>query len=802
MIGGSRESSPFDSSILSSRSLLQTKFQSSPFNENLYDRPESPSLSRRRTSIENLKKASRVKNSSMFAREQATEYDPSSPISLERPLASGRALTSSMQINPAPRASDATKSSIPVRGHRRGESQNKIPLMNSRSHERVQSEDRNAKSPSPVPSRNQPSPTKSALSMKHSTLPRSFDASAMYASDEDDDKVVPARPLRRQAKSVQFDTAPPQVNMYEAATPDPSSVASGSREGSYENYEDTDEDMYDMDRDMNGEEDSFDASLEDTQKTPVVLPEDWRGMTPDVVDSELVANFEDPFRTTREQGTPSEEWHKYRTASVDSENDSRPLPPVPKITEPGRRNSGNILDRVHNSNRALPSLPSAALISKADILGMKDHAMSLEDRLRLMGINDAAVERTSPDQASREKSRLQRHGLDIQVHEDEDVEQPTSLPAFSFPVISREAILRKVQSRTELKIETTLDYDVDTLDPDVPIRSTETSHLDIEIKQESGDLYDLYSIPAMQTGDFQFDMDDISREGSVIHHVLRDESESVYSGEEGTQSSSNDDDGPPTPRQEDIANTSHFDANENVDDSLACPDFSTIDDSALHASLHSYLASGDDDIQKREVTPPFTSAVVERNVKTPEPQQVEDEDEDPGSPQSVVHHPMRSPSPLEPEESEPVESLDEVPEPVATIKAPGSKLKARPSLTPADAATMAATRRQVSGSFAPPVPEKSSKRLSIGHAPEVSDVSEKNVIDRAVAEHKKRRESFMPSLDLPSDNLGEDMTLDMDREFDRVIESSKVLLEPFHYSRSQSALNMNRIAVGVSAFLP
>ncbi len=81
-------------------------------------------------------------------------------------------------------------------------------------------------------------------------------------------------------KSVTFDVAPPQVNEYEMATPDPSSVASGSREGSYDNYyDDEEEGMYDIDREMeHHDEDSFDASLEDTDKTPVVLPEDWPGM--------------------------------------------------------------------------------------------------------------------------------------------------------------------------------------------------------------------------------------------------------------------------------------------------------------------------------------------------------------------------------------------------------------------------------------------------------------------------------------------------------------------------------------------
>jgi hypothetical protein len=114
-----------------------------------------------------------------------------------------------------------------------------------------------------------------------------------------------------------------------------------------------------------------------------------------------------------------------------------------------------------------------------------------------------------------------------------------------------------------------------------------------------------------------------------------------------------------------------------------------------------------------------------------------------------------------------------IPEPLATIKAPGTKLKTRPSAVPANVETMAATRRQVSGSFPPPVPEKSPKRLSFTAPVDNTNSSEAEVIDRAVAAHKKRRESLKPKLEFPGE-LGEDLSLDLDKEFSRVIESSKV----------------------------
>src|ERR1700712_128903 len=130
----SRDPSPFDSSayLISPRPFWNGKVPAaSPFNENAYARPESPSAVRRRTSIENLKKASRVKNSSMFAREHKGEYDPTSPVSIERPLAAGRPLSVQVQGNAyGARGLEGMRKENPTaKGHRRGESQNNIQLM-------------------------------------------------------------------------------------------------------------------------------------------------------------------------------------------------------------------------------------------------------------------------------------------------------------------------------------------------------------------------------------------------------------------------------------------------------------------------------------------------------------------------------------------------------------------------------------------------------------------------------------------------------------------------------------------------
>ena len=82
------------------------------------------------------------------------------------------------------------------------------------------------------------SPQKSSLSRAS----RYAAADDLPILEEVDEKRTVQHVLRR-PKSVTFDVAPPQINEYEHATPVPSSVASDSREGSYEL------DPYDMDND-------------------------------------------------------------------------------------------------------------------------------------------------------------------------------------------------------------------------------------------------------------------------------------------------------------------------------------------------------------------------------------------------------------------------------------------------------------------------------------------------------------------------------------------------------------------------
>ena len=225
----SGDSSPFDSSPVASNSprlYWQNRDTASPTKSNaenrnpLHDRDGSPSPAKR-SSIENLKRASRVKNSNMFAREHKQEYDPTSSPVIERPLATGRPL--SVQQGNAYGGSG-------LGSFRQGEN-SRMPINGSlRSPIKTNGILEDSVSPSKIPS----SPTKSSMSAqsKYSQVRESFNPETSIWSEEEDEEsanheLPPGKSLRRHAKSVTFDAAPPQVNEYEMTTPDPSSVASG-----------------------------------------------------------------------------------------------------------------------------------------------------------------------------------------------------------------------------------------------------------------------------------------------------------------------------------------------------------------------------------------------------------------------------------------------------------------------------------------------------------------------------------------------------------------------------------------------
>ena len=846
------DSSPFDSSPIASNSprlYWQNRDPASPTKSNaenrnpLSDRDGSPSPAKR-SSIENLKRASRVKNSNMFAREHKQEYDPTSSPMIERPLATGRPL--SVQQGNANGGNGL--------GNLRQGGNKRLPV--------------NAPLRSPVRTGDVPeepislskatsSPTKSSLSAqsRYTQAHQSFDPENSIRSEADDEEpakceLPPGKSLRRHAKSVTFDAAPPQVNEYEMTTPDPSSVASGSREGSCDSVNEGEDESFDRGSSIE-RDDSFDASLEDTEKTPVVLPEDWRFMSPAVANEDLAAHVENPFDGERSNPASTAQCSQTtnallsptRTDSVNSNGERRPLPPLPALGIPNfsRAQSDAIglsatVERASSFQRRSPSPPPPASISKAEIQGMGGCSMSIEDRLRLMMIDDPDKRSSPIENQQEQEERLLRPGSPpkgsdqersdrtVQIREEEvENDDVADLGEYKLPPrISRESILRNVKSRilnepeddnSLLGLSPTSDKGAyDDLDPDTPIPSleTETAEKEVIIKQEpdleDGDV-DVYSIPDLYSQQLQAEsyMNAIEKlEAFQASKAAQrdDDDESHYSVDskesrhEERKSDSATDEGPPTPRAL-TSNQVGQDLERKNSHRMSLPQFAALlGESDFGFDMEPFMtpsthASQEPVKHALSSQPSWTSEVpteksfLEQNIDlpvTPEeqlqpprfPGQWNDSRDEPNTPDSVIHRPIPQ---------SPVPDSPSVPEPVATIKAPGGKLKTRPSITPADVQSMAEIRRQVSnGSQVPAVPKISERHLSrpsvvaefdeslVDAASEA--VSSEGLEQRDPSKLTKRKSSLLP-LEV-SVQAGDGLGIGLESEFDRLIEAQKV----------------------------
>ncbi len=863
------DSSPFDSSPIASNSprlYWQNRDPASPtrFNENrnpLGERDTSPSPAKR-SSIENLKRASRVKNSNMFAREHNQEYDPASSPMIERPLAPGRPLAAQVQGNAyGGRGLEGFRQSINTE-------KNNTPVTSPlRSPIKINGMTEISSSPA----KGQTSPAKSSLSSKsrYAQEHQPFDQENGIWSDEEEPsaerELPPGKSLHRHAKSVTFDVAPPQINEYEMTTPDPSSVASGSREGSYESVDNEGDESFDrgssMDRD-----DSFDASLEDTEKTPVVLPEDWRFISPEVANNDLAARVEDPFDgehsspapTARASSAAGARSSPTRTDSANSDGERRPLPPLPALGMPmfPRERSDShdshsaTAERINNAQCTAappPPRPAPASISKSEIQGMGGCSMPLEERLRLMMIQDEEKPQTAAEGQQEQRERRLRRGSavrspgseesnsDVQIHEQEvENDDVADLGEYKLPPrISRESILRKVKSRTFNEPED--DYSslglspgfgrdmLENLDPDVPIPSLETETIEKEviIKQEPIDEdsdMDVYSIPDLYSQQLQAEsyMNAIEKLEAFKESrdaAKDDDDESHYSvdanedgGHGAPLSSVPDDEGPPTPRAANSTQT-QLAVERKSSHRMSLPQFAALlGESDFGFGLESFMAPSPQVDQEPEKTvhvskpswtpspppvqepivspqpfeitcqeqPPYRPMTPEAQLEPPRiPGQQNDSVNDPQTPESVIRRPMAE---------SPVPDSPEVPQPVATIKAPGAKLKTRPSLTPSDVHAMAEVRRQVSnGSEVPMVPKIAERYLSRPSAvgeegesvlrPAEETGSIQSTDERDPSKRSQRKSSLLP-LEVPVEE--NDDGLGIESEFDRLLEAQKV----------------------------
>ncbi|KAH8805565.1 hypothetical protein F5884DRAFT_860170 [Xylogone sp. PMI_703] len=845
------QSSPFNASEGSSspRLFWQGRDPATPNrlkseNELFPPREFSPSPTRR-SSIERLQKASRVKNSNMYAREQKQEYDPTSVPVIERPLAKTvYGPTGIYGRSPFANHKNESKANLTL------SSPTKSPIK------------KDILPPSsPSPSKNQASPTKSSLSSRYNPSASVNSQRSLYSEDNsgDERQLPPGRSLHRHAKSVTFDAAPPQVNEYEMVTPDISSVGSvGSREDSYDSDEDEDEELYHHHHHHHGDsfeqDDSFDASLEDTDKTPVVGPDDWRHASPanshDMVDEYLDDPFDGPEGSPMPDARPaplmSRQSHG-RTDSLNSNGEHRPLPPLPgKYVRSGSMSS--ILSGGMDANSRTPPPPAA--ISKSDLQSMSGSRMSLEERLRLMMIGDDEKPKTPAEEQRERRMRRagarersisrtpERENKAASVHGDDDgLESLPDLGTYQLPPrISRESILRKINGQNGSSADS--DYNFSSpvassspdrperplpLDPDTPLPSTEVDHLEdsevtedsIAIKSEPDDdnHVDVYDIPEMYQGD-----DSASsvydQEESVIHHDIPMEEDDDDDSEEEEEDEVDDDeqatDQTPTDEKDEIMSTGDVETpratspvnNEQKeepvakDDEAVLPDFGTqVINNDFSQTLQPFVTPSppisepqEEEGEKKTEGKRMSMSDVQDYLKRPEtPEQEvekalpkpdydgsgwgpeEEEEFDTGTPDSVLLHPIVPPSP--PRES------PSIPEHVATIKSSGSKLKTRPSATPADLQAMREIRRQVSGSEGPipPIPQRHQNRPSLGADNDADDIGGDGFGLTRQGSFKKK------SLTL---DIGGDLGLSLDKDFDRVIEAQKVVIHPFQFDTS------------------
>lgn len=859
-----RDSSPFDPSPGSNSKLAFWRSQEvanmSPIgNENApFQQPSSSPT--RRSSIENLKKASRVHNN-IFARDHDQELDVHTAYPMEKQLGRGRPLGARPdKITNTPTITAGSTGVLPGPFRGMGELETRIPWLGRASPPKW--------SPSRPPPKEQQSPQKSSLSSssRHAAATQFDTVMTPLADDEDGEYLGHAttpRPVARHPKSVSFDIAPPQINEYEDVTPAPSSVESGSREGSYES------DVYDLDGDFEHEqngfrEDSFDESLEDTDKTPVVMPEDWRFMNPNAANTDLAETFEDPFdgpsiaRRVSDRRSPftSQEVGISRSDSVRSSGEHRPLPPLPGRLEDPIEMSRLTLNAgmTPKSFRSLPSAPLTAYSTQDESRTVRDSPMPLEEILQSLSINKQSsdAELRSPTGNASGPSQASLETTEPVSTAEVDIEEDVPVVDFRPPSrISRESILRKVRSKQssfdegyddysfadedelqdedrqgeELEEQEEYRYQYADIDPDTPIPSRELNeehdHVDLESHLEHESFEERNSEGSVDVEDLDVteraflhtsnSSEELSAsnnrvpelEGREEHdpvmavHSVQDEQDpntakpyavsilsdtrSTSTGSTASTTSALIQTAIPIMIQPSSRLDSMFGEQlpESNSDHISLPDFTSFLGKAdFGLGLESYLlptfpadvsvSSMDHDPLKvdRQVSPERPSTPSEQITEAYSYVNDDDEEETVSTPESVIHHsitaaPEQKDSPI-------------IPEPEATIKAPGAKLKTRPSATPADIRAMAAARRLVSDEKPLPLlpyeEEYSEAEIEYDSAP--SDVEDG--LDEILEQPLQRLPSLQAKLDVPLEQDTNQHGLGLEEEFDKVIETQKV----------------------------
>ena len=792
------------------------------------DTTESPPVPspRKRSSIENLKKASRVKNSSMFEIEQKYHYDPSRPAILD-----GRPLSMQFPRQSSPlRTSDGARKENVAPFHDMATLQSPV--------KELEDEDSIlANTVTPLsPSRLNGSPTKSSLAKNPGSAFRrsGFNSDTGVWEDDEDvqEKHLPAgRGLHRHNKSVTFDQAPPQVNEYEMTTPAPSSIASGSREGSYESGDDDEEEEEEeasfergssMDHD-----DSFDASLEDTEKTPVVLPEDWRFVSPDTANTDLAQHEEDVFED--EYGSPAptaqpslvcNRPHQTSASSVDSNGQSRPLPPLPPFIGAQAKSRSDSLDgafeRISLAARSLPTPPMPATASKTDILNIRaSNSLSAEDRVRLLALQDQERDRRMKRIGSKESSPVRSTIADDSARPEPEpvavLRDLQPVPALSesrntTPQLSRDSILAGLRGQlgpdsrdsSEDIPDVPHRRNLAALDPDFPIPSMEDP-TQPRIKQEDGENTDLYSIPDMYR-----------------HRTMSASDVSVNNDDDLTSQYSQPslasfvpaatDDGQETPKARTPAR--ELPSKPAQSEHVSLPEFSDFGmTGSFDIGLTPYLTD------KQEKPRPILNTVPTADL--PDLAALRQSIQRPFTPDIQIQYQFQSPPTFSPEQAAPG-----TPESVVRYTTAQEQLTSRAQvevsaserepdvgsdrsfspLEPSDTGSVLVNDREGSP-VSPMSAELKDKPEIMVTEPSVEEVSNEKPTDtRSIHVEQKRVSSLVP-LDIPPGSMDEGLGLGLEKEFDRVVESQKVEFElslqrlyyPFNGRFPSSELPLSRM---------
>jgi hypothetical protein len=664
------------------------------------------------------------------------------------------------------------------------------------------------------PSRLNNSPAKSSLSKKTGADFRrsGFDPETGIWEDEDDIQIkqLPAgRGLHRHHKSVTFDQAPPQINEYEEPTPAPSSIASESREGSYESVDDEDEDLSFERGSSMDHDDSFDASLEDTEKTPVVLPEDWRFMSPDTANTDLAHGEEDVFdddcgspAPTAQPGSLAYRPHQTSAGSVDSNGQNRPLPPLPPITlghkkSPSDRLSG-AFERMSIGQRSLPTPPMAAAISKADIQKMgTSSSLTADDRLRLMALQEQDRERRMRRMGSKEPSPFRAESVEdsVIVHGEPGPEimesgdpRDSRESKESTPQISRASVLQGLRGEfSHDSRESSADTDgphmssATRFDPDVAIPSmedpTQTHIRKAYIKEEDSEDQDLYSIP-----------------DTYERRIISDSEQSATQDDDLTSQYSQPsvaalpvpmpvlEDGQDTPKAQSpkTATNSRFLISERV----SLPDFTDFGGgNDFNIGLTPYLS------QKEEKPMPPIPVASSTNLPdlaalrqsiqrsyTPEnpgkaqqsPTMHSFSNPSPGTPDSVVRHSVAV------RDFGSSKGLNETAE-VSKFDSDSDR-----SISPSDSGSVIVNPKE--GSPVSPIstdfPESNQQPATVSPEPVNQDImEEKRLAQLKPPTSAGKRVSSLVPLEIAHEELDDGLGLGLEKEFDRVVEAQKVEFE-------------------------